>query len=391
MTHAVAQFASAFSPHVGGVEQVVEQLAHQQLALGDNPLVITMRWPKDLAQAEVVRGIPVRRHIFRLPEKAMRSKLAYFVENQRVQRAVERQLRAHAATIIHIQCVSSNALYAMRAARSLQLPLVATLHGELTMDATGIYQRSTTLPSLLRRLMLEADAVTACSTHTLDQAQHFTGVDTGARGSVICPGVTLAEFETAEPERRARPFLLAVGRHVRAKGFDVLIEAYAAVRSRLPDAPDLVIAGDGEERDALTRLVDVLRLRESIELVGECDRARTAGLFRGCSAFVLPSRHEPLGIVNMEAMAASKPVIASRVGGVPEIVADDETGLLTAPGDPAGLADAILRVITDPILAKRLGESGRLRMTAFDWREVSAQYDDVYRRATASAAQRIDQ
>jgi glycosyltransferase involved in cell wall biosynthesis len=314
--------------------------------------------------------------------------LAYALESRLIQRRLDRQLLLQGANLINIHCVSGNAFYALRSARRLCVPLVVTLHGELTMDAKDIYRRSHVLPRLLKRLMVDADAVTACSTQTLTEAQEFTGVEVGDRGSVIRGGVDMDEFAKAEPEHRRRPYLLAAGRHVHAKGLDVLIDAYRLVLERHPAAPDLVIAGDGEERTELQTRAATHGIADRIEFVGQCDRARIARLFKGCACFVLPSRHEPLGIVNLEAMAAGKPVIATRVGGVPEVVIDGVTGLLTSPGDPVDLANGVCRLLENPTLAERLGKAGARNVASFDWPSVAEHYDRVYDDACARAAHR---
>ena len=112
---------------------------------------------------------------------------------------------------------------------------------------------------------------------------------------------------------------------------------------------------------------------------------------QGLHFFVLPSRHEPLGIVNLEAMAAGKPVVATRVGGVPEVVIDGVTGLLMSPGDPVDLADGVCRLLENPTLAEQLGKGGSRVVAAYDWPSVSEQYDNVYEEAHARAAYRRSQ
>jgi glycosyltransferase involved in cell wall biosynthesis len=104
----------------------------------------------------------------------------------------------------------------------------------------------------------------------------------------------------------------------------------------------------------------------------------TAPLFAGCTAFVLPSRHEPFGIVNLEAMAASKPVVATDVGGVAEFVEADVTGLLVPPDDAPALAAALVEVLARPALAHELGARGAKRSLEFDWSRIAGRYADVY-------------
>ena len=379
----VALFASSFSPHIGGVEEAVRHLAHEQGGHGSSPIVVTMRWPKDLPAVETIAGIPVRRHVFRLAEHHPRALAAYALDNRRTQRAVNRQLVAHGADLVHVNCVSANAWYAYRAARKLGLPLVVTLQGELTMDASRVYDRSAALPGLLRRLLFEADAITACSRHTLSEAESFTGVALGERGRVIPNGVCVAELRDAAPARRGRPYVLAIGRHVKQKGFDVLIESWAKLQATVFEPVDLIIAGDGPERGSLIAQARDRGVEEVIEFPGRCDRATTASLFAGCLAFVLPSRHEPFGIVNLEAMAAAKPVVATDVGGVAEVVEAGATGLLVPAGDSGALAAALNELVTNPRLAADLGRRGAERSVDFDWSRIAAEYDRVYDGAAA--------
>jgi glycosyltransferase involved in cell wall biosynthesis len=243
------------------------------------------------------------------------------------------------------------------------------------MDAERVYEKSPFLNSVMRRLLAEADWVTACSRDVLEDLERYSGAKFGQRGAVIYNGVRLEDFQGVEPLRRARPYILGIGRHVHQKGFDVLIEAFAAAGL---GSYDLVLAGDGPERNELEALAQKLLPDGRVNFLGRADRSKAVALFRGCSFFVLPSRQEPQGIVNLEAMAAGKAVIASRTGGVPEIVADGETGLLVPPGDVGALAGALRRLAGDEALRERLAAGGEERVRRFTWEAVAAAYRKIY-------------
>jgi glycosyltransferase involved in cell wall biosynthesis len=115
------------------------------------------------------------------------------------------------------------------------------------------------------------------------------------------------------------------------------------------------------------------------------DHAAAVAMFKGCQFFVLPSRHEPMGIVNLEAMAAGKAVVATRVGGVPELVEDGATGLLVSPDDVQGLGSAIQRLVSDDELRSRLGFAGQRRAAQFNWTHISECYVNVYRTSLGSS------
>jgi glycogen synthase len=375
----VALFASSFFPHLGGVEELTRQLAHEHVRRGARPIVVTNRWPEDLPARETIEGLPVRREAFLTPERHLRPLARFALDGRTTPRRLADDVKAHGAQLIHVQCVSTNGYTARNVARKLDLPLVVSLQGELTMDADQVYQHSTVLPSLLRELFREADAITACSKQTLDEAISFTGIDPAERAHVVYNGVDLDEFTHVVPAQRDRPFVLGIGRHVTQKGFDVLLRAFAKLRRNdALSSHQLVLAGDGAQHEYLRALAHQLDLDDHVDFVGRCDRAATAALFAGCSLFVLPSRHEPMGIVNLEAMAAGRPVLASAVGGVPELVVDRETGVLVRPDDHEHLAHELGLLLAAPDVRARMGRAGLERVQQFSWPSIADRYADIY-------------
>ena len=381
----VALFASAFHPHIGGVEELVRQLALEQCRRGGSPLVVTNRWPKDLPECEDYDGLPVRRFVFRVPEPNLRQMGGALLFGPGTVRRVCAALTTHRADLIHVQCVSSNAHYALLAKRRLNLPLVVSLQGELTMDASRVFQRSAFARRLLSSLLAEADAITACSAQTLAEAEEFYGKPFGRRGQVVYNGIRLGDFQGIAPWPHPRPYILGIGRHVPQKGFDVLLRAFAQVISTGNETHDLLLAGDGTEHQSLQQLAAELGIAHHVTFLGRVDRPQAVRLFNGCSFFVLPSRHEPMGIVNLEAMAAGKAVIASRVGGVPELVQDTQNGLLFAAEDAAMLAQKMSELIDDPALRDRLGQAGLARAQSFDWSAIASQYENIYQQCLTGA------
>jgi glycogen synthase len=376
----VALFPSSFFPHLGGVEELTRQLAHEQVRRGAKPMVVTNRWPQSLPAREIIEGLPVRREPFLTPERQLRPLVRFVLDGRAGPARLATDIAAHGAEVIHVQCVSTNAFAARRIARKLRLPLVVSLQGELTMDADQVYQRSTVLPALLRTLFQEAAAVTACSRHTLDEAIAFTGVDPGPRGHVVYNGVALDEFTHVTPAKRERPYVLAIGRHVPQKGFDVLVRAFARLHHQGALANhQLVLAGDGPQHNDLRALSHQLGLEGIVDFVGRCDRAATAALFAGCSLFVLPSRHEPMGIVNLEAMAAGRPVLATEVGGVPELVAHRHSGVLVQPDNDDDLARELEVLLGNADLRAAMGRAGLERVQQFSWPSIADQYAEIYR------------
>lgn len=157
------------------------------------------------------------------------------------------------------------------------------------------------------------------------------------------------------PEPRT---VVTAGRLTREKGFDLFINAMA----RVPRPWRAVIAGDGMERAALERRVAEAGLASEITFAGWLDEAGMRALYARAAVVVMPSRWpEPSGLVGLEAMACGRPVVAFAAGGIPEWLADGETGRLAARGDSAALGAAIAAVLADPAAAARMGEAGRAR------------------------------
>ena len=191
-------------------------------------------------------------------------------------------------------------------------------------------------------------------------------IERGARAErvhVIANGVDADKLVAAShgplpagvPE--GRPLVVCVARLEPVKGVDVLVRATAL----LPGVV-VAVAGDGPEEAALRELAAALGVAGRVTFLGRV--SPVAPLLAAADVVALPSRSEGMPIVALEAMALSRPVVASRVGGVGEAVADGKTGVLVAPNDPAALAAALGRVTGDPSAAAAMGEAGEARVAA---------------------------
>jgi alpha-maltose-1-phosphate synthase len=178
-----------------------------------------------------------------------------------------------------------------------------------------------------------------------------------------------------------RPSVVFVGRVTRQKGLPVLLRA---AQSLDPAAQLVLCAGqaDTPELEAeVTELVRHLQATRSgvIWLSGMLAKPEVIQILTHATVFVCPSLYEPLGIVNLEAMACGTAVVASRVGGIPEVVADGQTGLLVPPDAPAALAGAINALVSDKARAAEMGQLGRRRAAAeFSWARIAAQTAELY-------------
>ncbi|MGH3072975.1 MAG: glycosyltransferase [Gaiellaceae bacterium] len=181
------------------------------------------------------------------------------------------------------------------------------------------------------------------------------------------------EYDEPPAERPVPgPLIGSIGRLSREKGVDVLLRA-------LPDLPGVtaLIVGEGPERQALEALASELGVAERTIFTGRVPESRP--YFPTLDVYVLPSRFEGLPLTVVEAMLASRPVVATNVGSVSEAIADGETGLLVPPNDPAALARAVRSVLDDAARAAAMGEAARARAEAtFTARAMARRYEQLY-------------
>ena len=188
------------------------------------------------------------------------------------------------------------------------------------------------------------------------------------------------------PPLPGAPRLAVVGRFVPIKGHDALLRALARVRQQLPEVT-LEIAGDGPLEPELRATVSRLGLGERVSFLGRV--APPGPVFERAEVVVVPSFGEGFGMVVLEAMERGRPVVASDVGGLPEIVADGRTGLLVPPSDPEAFAAAIVELAGDPARAADMGAAGRTRALAeFSQERCTDRIEAIYGAALAAAGER---
>lgn len=381
--------ASDYAPTVGGVQTAVRNIAHHSARFGHCVTILSALPRGDVPTVEEVDGIAVhrfpwgRRPLWTLPFRGAWT----LVQMARV-------LRAFKPDLVYIHFLSINAFYILLLHYLRPFKLVVSARGN---DIQGIPQRSRVQRWMLPRLFRRADAILFCSSFVQrDAAQFLRGISsrTSAKGvrmrapafvGVVGDGVNPEDFEGhaafVHPARDRgigdpAPYLLAMGRLVEKKGFDLLIRAFALVA---PDFPHvhLLIAGDGEERLRLERMVDELKMRERITLPGLADRDRGIALFLGCEFFVLSSRVEPFGIVVLEAMAAHKAVLATKSGGVIDLIQPGVNGLLVEP-DIGALANGMREMLAHPEATRAMGERAQATVQERTWARVTRQFLDVF-------------
>ncbi|MCL6613757.1 MAG: glycogen synthase, partial [Firmicutes bacterium] len=176
------------------------------------------------------------------------------------------------------------------------------------------------------------------------------------------------------------PYVLFVGRISRQKGIEVLLEAAPLLP---PEAAVAICAGAADTPELAEEMRERARGLPNVRWYEEMfPHKEVVELYSHAAVFVCPSRYEPFGLINLEAMACGRPVVASRTGGIPEVVLDGVTGLLVPPGDPVALARAVTALLADPGKAAAMGAAGRRRVEEeFTWEKVARKTLGVYAEA----------
>jgi glycosyltransferase involved in cell wall biosynthesis len=263
-----------------------------------------------------------------------------------------RLLRRERPDILHASS-SKAGLLGRLAAVVARVPIrIFTVHGWAfaahSGSASALYRHADRLAGRLTTM-------TVC----VSENERMAGIRAGTcstKKTVVIPNAVSLESTPRARHERAVPLIVSVGRLKAPKDFLTLVRALAELPE---DSYEALIVGDGPERPSLERELRRLGLEERVRLAGE--RHDVPALLATADVFVLSSRSEGMPVSVLEAMAAELPVVASRVGGVPELVVDGETGFLVRPADPRALATALAWLVDHRELRARLGAAGRVR------------------------------
>jgi glycosyltransferase involved in cell wall biosynthesis len=392
--------AESFHPTLGGGETHVRRLGAGLVAAGDDATVVTRRadpgWPPE----EALDGIRVRR--VGPPGPALRGK--YRMLPAAFREALRQAGRHDVVVVRGTRVLGMPGLVAARA-RGTAVVMQPEINGELSGEAftwgkpwgEGPAGRAVRAAVALRnRLLCDADAFVAIS-RGIEAEMVAAGVP-AERIRVLAHGVDTVRFRPAPASERAElrarlglpEGVLAVytGRLLRGKGLETLIDALVA--TSVPRCVRLVLVGSGEGQalDATADLrsrVAALGLEPRVVFAGRSDRVED--YLRACDIFVFPSLFEALGIALVEAAACGLAAVASRTGGIVDVVEDGRSGWLVTPGDTGELAAALGELAKDEVLRAGMGLRAReVALARFDERDVIEGYRALFREVSSRRA-----
>lgn len=366
-------WAEHFWPLIGGAENRLLFLIDHLVAQGHACCVITNRFAAAPLEYEERNGVPVHR---------LDTRDALFKRDMRHLRAVQQQAlaikQAFAPDVEQVMCTGPSLIIQQMCQRPRACPTVATLHS----DFANIFRNQG--EGVLGNMLRQAAAVVVISDRMRDDvlakyphlAAQLVMIHSGLPWPVLPPA----------PLPFDPPVLLCIGRVVHRKGFDLALRALQQLAPAHP-ALRMVVGGDGPERPALEALAQELGVADRVTFTGWIKPDDVAALLNRATMVIVPSRNEEASsVVLRESTQMARPVLASRVGGTPELIQDGVNGLLFEKEDAAAIAAAVARLLAAPDEARRLGETGReLARQRFDFQRHLDDFLALYRRVQATS------
>ena len=366
----IAILVHTFPPFLGGTEIATYNIARYLVKKGNKVDVITFG-NNILPEEDVQDGIFIHRINITSGNKILRI-------YQRVNK-ISRLLAEIKPDVIHVQMALSTACQAI-IINKIILQRLLVVYGR----GSDIYFAKTPLRKFkLRFILKHADEVIAL---TNDMKKEMQKVYNRAV-AVIPNGI---EIKPIQPTCRSRirnhlgiandeKVIISVGVIRPVKGFEYLIRAMNIIIAEMPDTK-LVIIGEGPEKEALIKLSERMSLDESILFLGEIPNEKIPDYMSAADIFVLPSLSESFGIVNLEAMSVGLPIVASNVGGVPELVVNGENGFLVEPGNITQIAEKVLYLLADAKLRETISQNNKSKAMSYSWDRTVDLLEEVYRK-----------
>ena len=363
--------SSLYYPHIGGIETMITELSH--FCHKDNfyTKVLTKRWPFTLPEYDKYKGIEIYRVVSARDKEEFESIINWLKENGS-------KIKSDVVHVIGMR--RPLPFIGLLISRLWKIPIICTIAGgeipdKIDSRPAKVWEEGEKfIPDVLR----QSDYINCVSGALVRELKELMpdlkNIET------LYAGVDFSIIRGAQPEKIKDQYILSLRRLDYSKGVDILIRAFNLIKDIFPKLY-LVIAGEGAEKNNLKNIVEDCSLCSRVIFIGAVGIERGISLLKGADLTVVPSRSEGGGLVNIEAQAAGCPVIASRVGGIPEYVKDGESGILFESGNFQELANKISLLLNDKIFREQIIEGGYKYAQKFNWEMLTPQYINLYEKA----------
>lgn len=367
----VLLFSTAYLPHIGGAELAIREITSRLPEIEFD--LITAKLKKGLKDFERIDNV----NIYRIGagnkflDKPLLPNLGFL-------KALKLHRKKHYDLIHGLMASYGSAAAYLFKTLNKKIPFILTLQ-EGDLGRNSPFDRF-----WQRRIIKKADFITVISNYLFEFAKNY---NKKAQVFVVPNGVDLNKFkvesEKLKVKGRNSKTIVTVSRLVPKNGIDILIKAFPILNTKysIPNT-NLLVIGDGPDRKKLERLSEKLGLKNKVKFLGELEPDKVPEYLSEADVFVRPSRSEGLGSAFLEAMAAEIPVIATPVGGIPDLIKDRKTGLFCEKENPEDLAEKINEILTDLNLSQTIiSNAQKLVNEKYSWDVISKEMGKIYAKA----------
>ena len=360
---------SLYYPHAGGIETIIREMSSLYIKKGIEVNVLTKRWPINLPEFEEYEGVKIHRIISAKIKNEFLSNIEFFKKNN----------DSLKSDIIHVIGVRRPLpLLAFILSRYWKAPLVISISGGDIPDPLDPQPRRiwSISKEIVEPVIIRSDWINTFSKDLVKLTKNT--IPELSNISLIYAGLDLEKIRKIRKYQSKQPYILSLRRLDPSKGVDITVKAFAKISKKNINIK-LIIVGDGTERKKLESLVGKLKIKNRVEFTGKLSLGKSLSLLKGALLTVVPSISEGGGLINLEAQACRCPLIASRVGGIPEYARENYSALMFKIGDVNELANKIELVINDKSLRHQLILNGRKYVKKFSWDNILDKYLKGYK------------
>ena len=367
----ILQTPSRFYPFIGGVENYSYYLSRELAKLKHDVTVICANEP-NTKKEEMIEGIKVKR-------------LSYIgkIANTNITPKLPFELLKEDFDISHTHLPTPwSADWSAIVSKIKNRPLILTYHSsEIVGEGFARYVAKLYNSTMLKFILANCDKIICTQLYYLKKNAYLENYRD--KIEVIPVGVDTEKFKplNVEKEENTLFFLSVLDEFHRYKGLDYLLEALKRIKKEIPNVR-LIVGGEGKLLNYYKQKVISMRLQDNVEFAGFIPDEQIVEYYNKCDILVLPSisaEQEGFGIVLLEAMACERPVVSTEIVGVAEDVKERNAGRIVKPKDEKALAEAIIEILEDEMLAKKMGKNGRkLVEEKYMWEKIAAKLSDLY-------------
>lgn len=369
-----------YKPHIGGVVETVVNLSRNLSQNGHKVTILVYGQtdsPELIESSDNLEAYLMNIRAPQFEKFSIKEAAAFYLYKARTRRILRKFIDEKKFDIINVHFPYTNHIYFAELSREMNKKLVVSVHGsdiKINLDK-NLFSRN-----YVKRLIHDSDALVACSEDLMKNCLKKIGGVYRGISEVIYGGTVSEWLEDRGPSERFtdEDYVLTVGALRDVKGIDIILKAWSCLKEKHHKTM-LYLAGDGVKRDKFEKLSESLGLQKRVKFLGNVSREDLYHYYKNARFIVIPSRSEGFPLSALEGFALKKAIIASDVGGLPELITEGENGRLITVGDYNAFGKTIGFFLDNKSEVEKMGENGyRLVKEKFTWGRNAERYIDLF-------------